>query len=219
MEIIGNNANAINKALREEYERTHNQDVFRQYFMSEINAPFEDFDNAFRLVRENYAYCIHTDILVICAETVIWWYASEENEFLDLLNNLYCHMKDEQKAIICYLNGYHIGRQIQFKKVQGPDYLQQQRSWLERSIAFNVPFVNNRVALARISDHELAQQLFRDAIENALITKEPEKENQLPSGDDPNDWLNPKCYIEELITGTALSQEFIYDLKKEAGFI
>ena len=219
MEIIGNDANAINKALREEYERTHNQDVFRQYFMSEINAPFEDYDNAFRLVRENVSYGIHTDILMICAELVIWWYASAENEFLDLLNILYRYMQDEQKAIICYLNGYHLERQIELKKDQGPNCLQEQRSWLERSIAFNVPFVNNRVALARISNPELAQQLFRDAIENALITKEPEKEKQLPSGDDPNDWLNPKCYIEELITGTARSQESIDYLKKEAGFI
>lgn len=196
-----------NERLRIEYEKNHDQKVFEQYFMSELLPPIEDFTNAIRLLRANFCYGVNTDLLIVGAENIYYW-THEENDFLKILNVLYPHLSEEQKAIVCYQNAEDFA-------CRNENYQDDPRyeAFLRQSIAFDVPFVYNRRALARIcKDPTEAKTLYREAI--SQVRQAIARDEELPWSLQEED-LHPRGYIENLILGVSISKSFVEDMKKE----
>lgn len=183
---------ALNNALCEEYHRTHDEQVFRKYVMSELLAPIEDYENALSLIKSQYPILPDYELLFIGAYIAIQ-FSSGKNEILSILNEVCNSLPKEQQAIVLYLNALQLERDdVKYKQSS------QYRDYLYKSCELCNRYVYPYYKLAKIS-HDGEQQMFyalaKKNIEHSYTVDEIKRL-------DIEHFLNPSQYIKEFITGT-----------------
>jgi len=183
----------INRQCKEEYERYGGIEFLTKYIMSELISPIEDYENVISIIRNNYYSQISGEILLIGAYLNIQW-SSSDNEILQILHSMYPYLPSKEKAIVNYLNAHQIF-------IKDKDYRRNERykTELEKSIEYDVKFVNNHIKMAGLLCEEGARAHYTVALANVVEIFDEATET---------DWsflLTPQSFIGEFILGTRTS--------------
>lgn len=196
----------LNKTLQMEFYKTKAHDIFEQYVMSELLSPIEDYINAMDLVEKYDDLCKGLNLHYIACYLSSTW-VGEKNVFLDRLNEVVDMANNEDKAIIYYLNAYHIFNLNDYSNLRSK-YMEN----ILRSIEYSkdICFVNNRLDYANICPREEAHIFLREAKNNVqqIETKETLETKGIEY------WLSSRRYVNEFILGTHLSLEsYLYKFR------
>lgn len=190
-----------NDMLRREYEKTGSISVLEKYVVSETISPIEDYYNAMQIIRANYSRSVSCHLLMIGAHIFSeWCFDSSENDFLDLLNDMYPFLPSAEKGIVNFLNAHHM-------RFHDRDYYQEDpkyEAFLLQSITENKSCVMSRIYLAELylrHSKTNALKLFNDA---ALHIRKVSSMEDLAQMTD-EDLATSEAYINEHILGTHVS--------------
>ena len=185
-----------NRTIRLKLEQRWSVGLFEKYVMSEILPPISDYKNAVEIILSRHEEFISSDLLILGSFLIIQWIGSPQNEMLDILNAKYNCLSDRKKPVINYLNALDIlHRDRNYKKNE--TYHQE----LLKSVSFDIPFVNNRLLMAKFVDRQYASTYFKDALSNIEKVMSDEDINSMTV----DDFVNIKNFIKEEIIGTHIS--------------
>ena len=185
-----------NEYLRKEYEKTKSVELLEKYIISETLSPLEDYQNVIRIIRSNYPININVHLLYIGAYCISGWLIEERNEMLDILNDMYLHLSNRDKSIVCFLNAYQL-RFADKKYSHNPKY----KEWLLDSIRLNDAVVKSRIYLAALYPQPMASEIYAEAL--ARVQKVYEEKEIIEMG--VEDFSNIDAFINEHILGTHIS--------------
>ncbi len=197
----------FNRQLKRIFQEKPSLENFEKYVMSELLSPIEDYPNYIRLIRENYCRFISVPLLIIGAELIQGW-TDDDNEMLVILNNMYSFLPQKEKAIICYLNATELIMRGHRYPGDAEEQKKEIKKNLLKSIEYDVPFANNRIQLAKISDSNTARKLYREAADNIQETFTSCSAQKTPI----EKFIDPDNYIREFILGITISEESNSDL-------
>ena len=197
----------FNRQLKRIFQEAPSLENFEKYVMSELLSPIEDYPNYIRLIRDNYSRFVSISLLIIGAELIQGW-TDDDNEMLAILNNMYQFLPQKEKAIVCYLNATELITRGSRYPGDAEEQEKEIKKDLLKSMEYNVPFANNRIQLARISDPNTAQQLYREAAENIQETVTLHMIQKMSI----EEFIDPDRYISEFILGTTTSEDMYKDL-------
>jgi hypothetical protein len=181
--------------IKVEFMKNGGVDLLSRYVMSEILPPICDYKNAVKIIQSQYKNQITCELLIIGAFLTIQWLTSK-NEMLGMLNLMYNFLSDKEKSIINYLNALSISFFDENYK-NNKEYHEE----LIKSVSFDVPFVYNRVRMARLLETKDSNKYYKEAINNIeKISNEKEIKDMII-----NDFVDPKNLINEEILGIYLS--------------
>jgi len=198
-----------NEDFRIAWIQTKDIKALEEYVISETLSPICDYENAVNIIRDNYKNLINIRLLIIGADLSSSWIFHKKNEMLCMLNCMYEVLPNVDKAIIDYLNAYDIA--MRDKEYQENPYYEE---YLLKSVATDVVFVKNRIALARLYATRplmriAARELLNQALTNVLeICTETEI-----STFEKKHFVDANRYINEFILGTTMS-EYSYNALK-----
>lgn len=195
----------LNMKFKSEFEKNKDKLSFEKYVMSELLSPIEDFENAVKIIRNNYATVLDFNLLIIGAYLIIAW-TNDDNEILRLLNNIVNSTSNRERAIIHYLNAYS-----SYYNCLKCNQIDEVIFELKKSIIEDVPFVNNRYLLAQVSPVKEAKGYYAEAIENAQKVFSDEEIAELST----DYFLDPKVFIDEFILGTTMTMYRYNEIKKK----
>lgn len=202
----GKVVSALNIKCRCDFEKNGGIDNLTQYVMSETIAPIEDYVNVVNIIRSNYCAQISGELLIIGAYLATQW-TSSENELLTILELMYEHMPNKEKAIIHYLKADRIYVKNGLK--ENAEYLSE----LHKSLEFtDVLFVNNRRRIAELSSGNEARKYYREALSNVQKVYSQEEMSETTSLED---LLSPQSFINEFILGTYISSLTYEEIKEK----
>ncbi|MBQ7926218.1 MAG: hypothetical protein IJ335_07980 [Lachnospiraceae bacterium] len=194
-----NDIEILNGKLKKEFDENKNYFTLERYVMSELLSPIEDYFNAINIIERNSNLIEGLNLYYIAAYLSVEL-RLESNVFLEKLNSMIDMVKDEDKAIIHYLNTYFISCSVENWRTS-----ESYRCNLLESIEYskNSKFVNNRFDFSKILEGKGAEEYLREAMENVEIveTKETLETKSI------NYWLSSQRFVDEFILGTHLSQE------------
>lgn len=194
---------SLNEQLKKDFDKDKSYYTLERYVMSELLSPIEDYFNAIDIIKRNSHLNEGLNLIYIAAYLCAEW-MPESREFIEKLNNMIDMVEDKDKAIIYYLNAYYLSCSIKdWKKCE------KYRNNLINSIEYSkdIYFVNNRFALANISEGKQALKYLKEASANVekVETKDTLKTKSI------NYWLSSQRFINEFILGTHMSKEvYVY---------
>lgn len=191
------NVEKYNELLKNEYEMRGDINTLIKYVISETLPPIADYENAIKIIRNNYKTAFNTTLLIIGCYLLSECF-SEKNEMLCILNEIIPFLTKKEKAIVYYLNANHIRTRDNNYKSDG-----MYKMYLQKSVEVNTPFVFNRVWLAEISPTETRQKLKSEAVRNIDKVYDFSKIEKLPI----SVFVEPNFFINEKILGTNISSE------------
>ena len=195
-----------NKQAKKDFEKYGGIDLLTKYIMSETLSPIEDYGNVVNIIRSNYHKLISGKLLIIGAYSATNWLSSQ-NELLAILELMYDHMPNTEKAIIHYLKADNIYVKNSLK--ENSKYLFE----LHKSISFtDVPFVNNHRRIAEISSGSDAKKHYNTALLNIQKVYSEDEISELASLEA---LLNPQSFINEFILGTHISSVIYEEIKNK----
>ncbi len=185
----------LNRYLENKYATSRDIDTLMSYVISETLPPIEDFENAIKIIRNNYKVNINSTLLIIGSYLLSGW-SSEKNEMLNTLNEMYLFLSEKEKAVTSFLNAYHI--RFHDRNYKRSD---KYKMYLTESVKINTPFVFNRVWLSEIVSPKLSKVLKAEAINNIekVYSLADIKKTSV------TDWISPDYFINEKILGTHIS--------------
>lgn len=184
-----------NKYLEKQYATSGNIDTLIRYVVSETLPPIEDFENAIKIIRNNYTVNINSTLLIIGSYLLSGW-SSEENEMLKILNEMYQFLTEKEQSITSFLNAY----QIRFHD-KNYKFSEKYKMYLSESVKINTPFVFNRVWLAELVSPEVSRSLKVEAINNIEKVYSLTDINKISI----STYTDPNFFINEKILGTQIS--------------
>lgn len=117
---------------------------------------------------------------------------------LEILNQMSTFLPLREQSIVSYLNAHDLYMRNE-NYMESPAYEKFLLDSIEKS---SEPFVNNRMLLSKLYHGEKSEKLFKEALSN-IITVNSLKEIKKMTIED---FINPKTYINEFITGTSISE-------------
>lgn len=187
--------------LRRAYEETGDVSALEKYVVSETLPPIEDYDHAVQMIRENYRNAVSCRLLMIGAHIVsTWCFDSEQNDFLNVLNEMYPFFPAAEKGIVSFLNAHHIrSRDLEHYR-KHPEY----EALLLRSITENEACVMSRVYLAEFYSRcakGKARKMRNAAASHTIKVYSMEELAQMTG----ESLASAEAYINEHILGTHIS--------------
>ena len=190
----------LNKKLKKKFELDRTEENLRQYVMSELLSPIEDFPNVIELVMNNINI-IQDFRLVFIASYLHTGWKTGHNMLLEYLNGKVEKMTNCEKAIFWYLNAYDLGRRKNAN-------INLRMEYLRKSISYstNTFFAYNRYDLSKLETGPNAQKLLDEArsnvIEIMMVSDTKEKPIEY--------WLDVQRWLDEFILGIRIT-EIVYD--------
>ena len=89
----------LNRYLENKYATSRDIDTLMRYVISETLPPIEDFENAIKIIRNNYKVNINSTLLIIGSYLLSGW-SSEKNEMLNTLNEMYLFFSEKEMLTI-----------------------------------------------------------------------------------------------------------------------
>lgn len=166
-----------------------------KYILFELIDPIEDYFLAINLLKDNYPKNKDIRIAILGAYLSSTWLSSEENVFLNLLNEHLTSADNQNKAIIYYLYAYDI-----YMKCD-TEYPIEYLDYLRKSISYSNRFVYNYVRLSEITDKNESSNLLRQAISNVENVWDENKIKSMQT----DVFLNYDRFINEFILGVDIS--------------
>lgn len=201
---------SYNRYLSEYFASNPSVEVLSRYVVSETLSPIGDYPHAIKLIRDNYPLYTDTTLLIIGAYLASGW-TYERNDLLEMLNNKIEQLSERDKAIVYYLNAYHL-RTIDENYIQNPAYLEN----LCKSTEIRVPFVSNYLYLSEAQeDRKSSEVLFEQAIRNIQKIYSSEEIAQLAV----EQFTSPVFFINEFILRTHLSHVTYESIIRQQNFL
>lgn len=201
--IKSNDVYVVEEIIKEQLkQRPKDIQLWFKLSLTELQYPFEDYESALNCIDQISKLSTNNlDALIL--ETGIKWhsYGFIEDELFNRLNKTKSDNRNKQ-AIIYYL----ISLYFQF----GKD-IKNQKIYLENSITqcseFVYPYETLGQLLLSESKIDESKKMFNNALSNI---------KKIYHVDDYYDFTDLEVYIEEFITGTAISEENYKHIKELA---
>lgn len=191
-----------NNELASKFSSSPNPTILLQYIVSEILPPICDYENAIKIVQENYPTYADYTALIIGAYLFSEWCVGR-NELLGELNQIIDGLPEKEKAIVYFLNANHL-RHIDENYAKNPAYLHN----LIKSTEIQIPFVRNWLWFSELqTSSEQAKVCISTANNNVQKVYSSQEISELLI----EQMATPDFYINEHILGTHLSYA-VYEL-------
>lgn len=190
----------INHRLCAQFRNERSEENLKQYVMSELLSPIEDYPHVIDLVLSNLDI-IQDFRLVFIASYLHTGWKTGQNKLLEYLNGKVEKMTNYEKAIFWYLNAYDLGRRKNAN-------INLRMEYLRKSISYstNTFFAYNRYDLSKLETGPNAQKLLDEARSNVIeiMTDSDAKERPIEY------WLDIQRWLDEFILGISITEP-VYD--------
>ena len=200
-----NDVEMLNQKYANCYKKTKRQDILERYVVSETLAPIGDYENAIKIISANNPEQASNRLLIIGAHLVAVW-TQRKNEFLSMLFQRYHSLSSEEKAIAYFLKAQNL-------RFRNHEYRhnQEYRQSLEKSLSYDVRFVNNRMYYKDILSPTDAIHMYKEMITNVVRVYTQKELARMT----PEQFADPDMFVKEQILGTHISHA-VYQILMDA---
>lgn len=170
----------LNLKYKEKYIMNRTTENLEKYVLSELYSPLEDYENALKILYSADMTIISKELMFlevfICYEYL--WYNKKfhHSHFMLQLKKIFLTFSDEEKALYYYLNalGYiNTAKNVSENKII---------SLLDKSIAYNVPFVSNYLYRSKYCKDKKQKEFYLEkACRNILKIIQVEELKKMPT--------------------------------------